>query len=456
MQWISALTAGTLAAALLPALARLASNDSASIRFVDVTRPAGIDFHHEAGASGRRYMVEFAGSGVIVLDYDGDGLPDLYFVNGAPLPGRPGPMPSNALYRNLGNGTFADVTEAAGLEARGYGMGGAAADVDNDGDPDLLITAFGRNLFYRNNGGEGTVKLANRAPISWGTRNAPSTISWGRIGLEALNLTTPSLKLSVSSTLSLLPSASVPRVGSTTEEELMKTFLVLWMLMAPFASDDKLPRDEVKGAEDTVATFSIVARDPATGELGLAVQSRAFRAGRTVPYGNPGVGMIASQAAAANTPYGRKGMEMLEAGLSPEEIIKRLTEPDEGRDVRQVAVIDTEGRVKAYTGAGCGYWAGHIEGENYSVQGNILAGEEVVKAMARSFESSEGELAERLMAVLEAGQAAGGDARGMQAGAIWVMEPYHPSDEPKDPIATEAWTFGSTTARIPSKSSAAS
>ena len=146
------MTAGTLVAALLPALARFASNDSASIRFVDVTRPAGIDFHHEAGASGRRYMVEIAGSGVIVLDYDGDGLPDLYFVNGAPLPGRPGPMPSNALYRNLGNGTFADVTEAAGLEARGYGMGGAAADVDNDGDPDLLITAFGRNLFYRNNG----------------------------------------------------------------------------------------------------------------------------------------------------------------------------------------------------------------------------------------------------------------------------------------------------------------
>ena len=209
----------------------------------------------------------------------------------------------------------------------------------------------------------------------------------------------------------------------------MNSFVFLWMLTAQLASDDKLPIDEVKGAEDTVATFSIVARDPATGELGLAVQSRAFRAGRTVPYGKPGVGMIASQAGAARTPYGRKGMAMLEEGLSPDEIIKRLTEPDEGRGVRQVAVIDNEGRVKAYTGADCGHWAGHIEGENYSVQGNILAGEEVVKAMARTFESSKGELAERLMAVLEAGQAAGGDARGMQAGAIWVMEPYDPSHE---------------------------
>ena len=190
----------------------------------------------------------------------------------------------------------------------------------------------------------------------------------------------------------------------------MNSFVFLWMLTAQLASDDKLPIDEVKGAEETVATFSIVARDPATGELGLAVQSRAFRAGRTVPYGKPGVGMIASQAGAARTPYGRKGMAMLEEGLSPDEIIKRLTEPDEGRGVRQVAVIDNEGRVKAYTGADCGHWAGHIEGENYSVQGNILAGEEVVKAMARTFESSKGELAERLMAVLEAGQAAGGDA----------------------------------------------
>ncbi len=96
----------------------------------------------------------------------------------------------------------------------------------------------------------------------------------------------------------------------------MKKLWIVWMLTLPAASGQDLPSDEVKGAEDTVATFSIVARDPATGELGLAVQSRAFRAGRTVPYGKPGVGMIASQAGAARTPYGRKGMEMLEAGVS--------------------------------------------------------------------------------------------------------------------------------------------
>jgi len=211
----------------------------------------------------------------------------------------------------------------------------------------------------------------------------------------------------------------------------------VWFLVATLSvvtsAQEKLPLDQARGAEEIVATFSIVARDPATGELGVAVQSRAFRAGAIVPYAKAGVGAIATQAA-ANSTYGPKGLELLEKGVAPEEVVKQLTEADSGRDTRQLAVIDALGRVKAYTGSKCNFWAGHIEGENFSVQGNILANENVVKAMARAFESTKGELAERMMAALEAGQSQGGDARGMQAGGILVVKPI---DSPN--VTTDRW-----------------
>ncbi len=130
----------------------LSSGTRSPLTFVDVTRKAGISFHHQQGASGRRYMVEIAGGGVLVFDYDGDGAPDLYFVNGAPLPGDPEPPRPSALYRNVGGGRFVNVTREAGLEGHGYGMGGSAADIDDDGNVDLLVTAFGANHFYRNRG----------------------------------------------------------------------------------------------------------------------------------------------------------------------------------------------------------------------------------------------------------------------------------------------------------------
>ncbi|MBO77159.1 MAG: hypothetical protein CME17_06960 [Gemmatimonadetes bacterium] len=183
--------------------------------------------------------------------------------------------------------------------------------------------------------------------------------------------------------------------------------------------------------EEVIATFSIVARDPATEELGVAVQSRAFRAAAIVSYAKAGVGAIATQAS-ANQSYGPGGLELLEQGLSPDEVVARLTNADEGRDRRQLAVIDAQGRVSAYTGSRTSDWAGHIEGNNYSVQGNILVSEQVVQAMAQAFETAEGELAERLMEALDAGQAAGGDARGKQSGGILVVKPIGDSGRTTD------------------------
>ena len=183
--------------------------------------------------------------------------------------------------------------------------------------------------------------------------------------------------------------------------------------------------------EEIIATFSIVARDPATGELGVAVQSRAFRAGAVVSYARAGVGAVATQAA-ANQTYGPRGLELLELGLSPEEVVEHLTGSDPGRDRRQLAVIDDEGRVRAYTGSATSAWAGHLEGENFSVQGNILAGEAVVHAMAEAFQSSSGPLALRLMDALDAGEAAGGDARGKQAGGVLVVRPIGDSGRTTD------------------------
>lgn len=133
-------------------LVMIALAASENIHFEDVTRQAGIEFHHHTGASSRRYMVETFGGGVLVLDYDVDGLPDLLFIDGGSLPGYQGEPTSHRLYRNRGDGSFRDVTERAGIERPAYGMGGAAGDVDNDGDPDLYLTAFGRDTFYRNNG----------------------------------------------------------------------------------------------------------------------------------------------------------------------------------------------------------------------------------------------------------------------------------------------------------------
>ena len=168
------------------------------------------------------------------------------------------------------------------------------------------------------------------------------------------------------------------------------------------------------------STFSIVAFDPKNGDLGVAVQSKFLAAGAVVPWAKAGVGAIATQSW-ANTSYGPKGLELLSLGLSAPEVVEILIAEDEGRDLRQVGIVDAQGRAAAYTGKGCFEWAGHVIGPGYACQGNILAGPRVVEAMAEAFEKSEGELAHRLIAALEAGQAAGGDRRGQQSAALLVV-----------------------------------
>lgn len=169
-----------------------------------------------------------------------------------------------------------------------------------------------------------------------------------------------------------------------------------------------------------VATFSIVGRDALNGDLGIAVQSRFLAVGAVVPWARAGVGAMAVQSF-PNPSYGEHGLLMMAGGLNPTVTLTRLTEPDEGRGVRQVGVVDAQGRSACYTGADCIGWAGHLSGDDFAAQGNMLVGERTVAAMAETFQQAKGALAARLMAALGAAQDAGGDARGKQAAALLVV-----------------------------------
>jgi uncharacterized Ntn-hydrolase superfamily protein len=186
-----------------------------------------------------------------------------------------------------------------------------------------------------------------------------------------------------------------------------------------------LPR--VGRAQDPVATFSILGYDPATAEVGGAVQSRVFSVGNGVLWAEAGVGAAATQAI-VDVSYGPKTIELLKAGMKPEAIIKAIwdSDPDpqpEGwtKQGRQFAVIDAQGRTAVYTGPKATTWAGHRQGKYATAQGNILAGEAVVANMIDAFEQTAGHLSVRLTAALEAGQKAGGDTRGMQSAAILIV-----------------------------------
>jgi uncharacterized Ntn-hydrolase superfamily protein len=176
-------------------------------------------------------------------------------------------------------------------------------------------------------------------------------------------------------------------------------------------------------------TYSIVARDPKTGEMAVAVQSHWFSVGTVVAWGEAGVGVIATQSF-VNKSFGLRGLELLKQGKSPQEVMNILLSDDAGKEVRQVAIIDTLGRVATHTGKNCIDAAGHINGENFSVQANMMLNDKVWPEMARAWKENEPlALPERILRVMKAAQSVGGDIRGQQSAVLMVFAP-HKSKEP--------------------------
>jgi len=196
-----------------------------------------------------------------------------------------------------------------------------------------------------------------------------------------------------------------------------KHLLLVWMMvlaLSAAAIAQKLP---------TVSTFSIVAIDPQTGEMGVAVASRYFSVGSVVPWAMADVGAVATQAN-VNVGYGQQALDLLRQGLTAPEVLKKILADDkfEGKDGRQVAIVDAKGNVAAYTGPNAPKWAGDRQGKTWSAQGNILVGPQVPEAMGKAFDATQGELAEKLFAALKAGDSAGGDARGRQSASMLVVK----------------------------------
>src|SRR6476660_9636126 len=171
-----------------------------------------------------------------------------------------------------------------------------------------------------------------------------------------------------------------------------------------------------------VSTFSIVAIDPQTGEMGVAVASRYFSVGSVVPWAMAGVGAVATQAN-VNVGYGQQALDLLRQGLTAPEVLKKIMADDkfEGKDGRQIAIVDAKGNIAAHTGPNAPHWAGDRQGKTWSAQGNILVGPQVPESMGKAFDATQGELAEKLYAALKAGDDAGGDARGHQSASMLVV-----------------------------------
>jgi uncharacterized Ntn-hydrolase superfamily protein len=172
--------------------------------------------------------------------------------------------------------------------------------------------------------------------------------------------------------------------------------------------------------EPRVSTFSIVARDSETGDLGVAVQSKFFGVGAVVSWARANVGAIATQSL-ANTSYGERGLSLLQAGWTAQQVVDYLTSIDPQRELRQIGLVDRHGNAANYTGTGCNAWAGGQTGDGFCVQGNILVSQDTTDAMADAYQSTEGALAHRLISALEAGQVAGGDSRGQQSAALYIV-----------------------------------
>ena len=198
---------------------------------------------------------------------------------------------------------------------------------------------------------------------------------------------------------------------------MLKLFVAVAALLVllPSVSTREAPRGPL------VHTYSIVARDPATGEMGVAVQSHWFAVGSIVTWAEAGVGAVATQSF-VDPGYGMKGLDLMRKGTPAPDALRQLVAADKQPDGRQVAMIDAQGRVDAYTGKSAIAAAGHHVGNQYSVQANMMANEKIWPAMAAAFESTKGDLADRLLAALEAAERAGGDARGRQSAAILVVK----------------------------------
>ena len=180
-----------------------------------------------------------------------------------------------------------------------------------------------------------------------------------------------------------------------------------------------------------VSTFSIVARDPGNGDLGVAVQSKFPNVRVAVPYAKAGVGAVATQSF-SNSDFGTKGLELLELGATPQEVLTIIGRDDEALQDRQVGIVDAKGRAATFTGKKCFDWAGGRTGPDYAIQGNILVSEATVDAMEKAFLATKGSLADRLLASIKAGAEAGGDKRGRQSAALVVVRPGASYDAKSD------------------------
>ena len=197
----------------------------------------------------------------------------------------------------------------------------------------------------------------------------------------------------------------------------LPAFLIMFIFPLPaMAAGEVLTVSTIR----PVHTYSIVARDPASGQLGVAVQSHWFSVGALIPWAEAGTGAVATQSF-VDVRYGVSGLELMGDGMTAQAALDRLVREDPNPEVRQVGMIDARGRVATYTGADCIKFAGHLQGENFSVQSNLMIKEGVPEAMAAVFKQARGSLAERLLAALEAAQAAGGDLRGKQSAALLVV-----------------------------------
>ncbi len=201
---------------------------------------------------------------------------------------------------------------------------------------------------------------------------------------------------------------------------LVALLLTLTFTVGSNSQQNKFERERSITPRRPVHTFSIVARDPNTGELGVAVQSHWFSVGAIVPWAEAGIGAVATQSF-VDPSYGKLGLDLMRAGKSAPEALKALLAGDDGREVRQVAMIDAQGRVDAWTGKNDIQAAGHIVGDNFSVQANLMSNDKIWPAMSHAFENTKGDLAERMLAALDAAQAAGGDIRGRQSAALIVV-----------------------------------